>query len=182
MEIINVSENIKLVPVKESDAEQLFQLIDSQREYFGEWLPFVKSLKSFEDERTFLQSTLSAPEETRSMIYCILYENSIIGLISLMFHSTDKANKRAEIGYWISENFQKKGIMTNCAKTLITYAFTDLELNRVQIRCAVGNTKSRNIPKRLGFTYEGTERDGELLSSGNFTDIEVYSILKKEWK
>ena len=44
----------------------------------------------------------------------------------------------------------------------------------------MGNQPSNAIPQRLGFTLEGTERDGELLSSGEYMDINVYSLLRKE--
>ncbi|MFV0598592.1 MAG: GNAT family N-acetyltransferase, partial [Bacteroidales bacterium] len=54
-------------------------------------------------------------------------------------------------------------------------------INRIQIKCAVGNIPSKNVPKRLGFVFEGIEREGELLSSGVYTDIEVYSKLKSEF-
>lgn len=57
----------------------------------------------------------------------------------------------------------------------------ELGLNRVQIKCAVGNTPSSNIPKRLRFQREGVERAGELFADGNFVDIEVYSLLKYEY-
>lgn len=53
-------------------------------------------------------------------------------------------------------------------------------MNRIQIKCAVGNRPSNAIPLRLGFKFEGIEREGELLASGYYADINVYSILKKE--
>ena len=51
-------------------------------------------------------------------------------------------------------------------------------INRLQIKCAVANSASRNIPLRLGFRLEGIERAGELLTGGIFTDLAVYSRLK----
>ena len=54
-------------------------------------------------------------------------------------------------------------------------------MNRIQIQCAVGNTKSSNIPRRLGFTLEGIARAGELQADGRFSDIEVYSLLREEY-
>jgi len=68
----------------------------------------------------------------------------------------------------------------NQCKALLHFAFDELNINRVQIKCAVGNTPSKNIPKRLGFKFEGIERDGELLVDNQFTDIEVYSLIKKD--
>ena len=39
---------------------------------------------------------------------------------------------------------------------------------------------SNAIPRRLGFRLEGTERDGELMFSGEYVDTNVYSILDSE--
>jgi ribosomal-protein-serine acetyltransferase len=63
---------------------------------------------------------------------------------------------------------------------MINLAFRNMEMNRVQIRCGVGNHKSSAIPKRLGFTYEGTERAGER-HNRNYIDLEIFSLLKSEW-
>ena len=70
--------------------------------------------------------------------------------------------------------------MTRAVERLCKYAFEELGLNRVQICCAVGNTPSSNIPRRLCFKFEGIERAGELFPDGSFADIEVYSFLKNE--
>jgi ribosomal-protein-serine acetyltransferase len=56
-----------------------------------------------------------------------------------------------------------------------------MEMNRIQIKCANGNIPSKNIPKRLGFILEGIEREGELLCDGHFTNLEVYSLLCKDF-
>ncbi|MDL2228598.1 GNAT family N-acetyltransferase, partial [Odoribacter sp. OttesenSCG-928-L07] len=84
--------------------------------------------------------------------------------------------------YWLSADYQKKGIVTQCVEFMVGHAFNKLNLNRIQIKCAVGNIKSSNIPKRLNFKFEGIEREGEYYDDDLFFDIEVYSILKKEWK
>jgi ribosomal-protein-serine acetyltransferase len=53
-------------------------------------------------------------------------------------------------------------------------------LNRVEIHCAAGNTKSAAIPRRLGFTLEGTIREGQFLN-GRYHDTLLFSMLKREW-
>lgn len=89
-------------------------------------------------------------------------------------------NKKTEIGYWLSEGFQKQGIVTKAVEKLCEYALNKLDINRVQIKCAVGNVASKNVPIRLGFKLEGIERQGELLSGNVFTDLEIYSKLKHD--
>lgn len=96
-------------------------------------------------------------------------------------HNLDQVNKKAEIGYWIDGEYEGKGIITAACRALITYAFQDLELNRVAICAAAGNHKSRAIPERLGFQEERTAREG-IFIKGKFHDLVYYSLLKREWE
>jgi len=177
-EILIVNDDIILKPIMLSDAPMIFNTIDTQRSYLGKWLPFVAFTKKVENTRAYIRTLLEMPVEIEEAVYTIRYKGNFAGLIGLK--DTDSQNKKTEIGYWLSEPFQKKGIMTESVKALMNYAFNTLNFNRVQIKCAVGNTLSSNIPKRLGFHFEGIERDGELLTGGKFTDIEVYSKLKRD--
>ena len=70
--------------------------------------------------------------------------------------------------------------MTRVAEALTEYAFKELALNKVEIRVAVGNKKSRSIPERLGFINEGCIRQAEWLYD-HYVDHVVYGILSEEW-
>ena len=70
--------------------------------------------------------------------------------------------------------------MASCCITILGFAFSKLGLNRVQIKAGVGNAHSSRIPERLGFKFEGIERAGEKFPD-HYQDLEVYSLLKKEW-
>jgi len=175
---IKVGENILLKQIEMSDAVDIFNTIDSQRKYLRKWLPFVDFTKELKDSQSFVASAINVSDEEREFLFVIHYDGIFAGLIG--FKDTDKLNKKTEIGYWLSESYQKKGIITESVKVLLRFAFDELDINRVQIKCAVGNIPSRNIPKRLRFKFEGIERDGELLINDQFTDLEVYSLIKKD--
>lgn len=168
-------EDISLRPLQTDDAKDIYNTIDAKREYLGRWLPFV----AYTDSVAFTQKFVDSAVDTDDKTYTIRKGNKFIGLIG--FKATDKANRKTEIGYWLSQDYQKKGIMTRAADFLCKYAFEELGMNRIQIKCAVGNTQSCNIPRRLGFKFEGLERAGELFPDGSFADIEAYSLLKKEY-
>lgn len=179
MKIIRVTENIILKQIELSDANDIFKTIDNQREYLGKWLPFVEYTNDVGYTKKFIQTTLDTPAENREYTFVIHYNGEFAGIIG--FKSTEKQNKKTEIGYWLSEPFQKKGIVTMSVKALMHFAYNDLDINRIQIKCATGNIPSKNIPLKLGFKLEGIERQGELLTGGLFADIETYSILKHEF-
>lgn len=177
---IRVNEHIVLKELSRSDAADIFYTINAERSYLGKWLPFVAFTKEPADTQAFVESVLDTPEDNRELVFVIRYDDEFAGIIG--FKDTDKINRKTEIGYWLSEYFQKKGIITLSLNQLLQLAFEKLNINRVQIRCAVGNTASSKIPKRLGFKFEGIERQGEFLSSEKFADLEVFSLLKSEFK
>ena len=171
---MKITDKISLRPLQVDDANYMYNTIDAQREYLGQWLPFVAGTTSVAVTKAFVDSAVDADDKT----YTIRSGDKFVGLIG--FKATDKANRKTEIGYWLSEEHQGQGIMTRAVERLCKYAFEELGLNRVQICCAVGNTPSSNIPRRLCFKFEGIERAGELFPDGSFADIEVYSFLKNE--
>jgi ribosomal-protein-serine acetyltransferase len=70
--------------------------------------------------------------------------------------------------------------MTEAVRALVAYAFEVWKLNRVEIRAAVANVRSRAIPERLGFKQEGVLRQAERIGD-RFEDLVVYSMLAGEW-
>ena len=90
-------------------------------------------------------------------------------------------DRRVELGYWLAQPYQGKGLMTRACQTLITYAFSELKMNKVEIRCATGNTASAAIPQRLGFTQEGIIRQAEWLYD-HYVDLSLFGLLESEWR
>ena len=125
-----------------------------------------------------MQCVLAVPYDQIDPVYILEQGEAICGLAG--FHFSDAPNRRTEIGYWLLPAYRRKGIVTNTVRYLCQWAVRERNMNRIQIRCAVGNIPSNAVPKRLGFTLEGTEREGELLTSGEYVNVNVYSILKKE--
>jgi ribosomal-protein-serine acetyltransferase len=160
--------------IKLSDAPEIFQAIDANRTDLREWLSFIDDTLDREDTEDLINYINDIGEKT----FLIRYRQEVAGLIG--FKDTDVLNRRTEIGYWLVEKFRKKGIVTQSVKSLLKYAFEELDLNRVQIKAGTENIKSRRIPERLGFSFEGIEREGEYLNGG-FIDLAVYSLLKSEY-
>ncbi len=174
--MIQIFDDVVLNPLSEKDISDIFNTLNNEREYMRVWLPFVDYTNKIDDTRSFVTSALQAEDK----LFTICYQGKFVGLIG--FKDTDSANKKTEIGYWLSQYAQGKGIMLHSVLKLIEYAFDEMGMNRVQIKVAVNNHRSKQIPEKLGFLLEGVERDGELLVDNVYTDINVYSLLKKEFK
>jgi ribosomal-protein-serine acetyltransferase len=179
MFIYTINEKLSLKLPEVNDAEELFHLTDSSREYLREWLPWLDGTKTPEDTEEFIKFCLSSYAEQKSLTALILFEGKIAGTAG--FNKVDWSNRTAYIGYWLGQDYQGHGIMTKTAKALTDYAFNELKLNKVEIRAAAKNRKSRSVPERLGFINEGRIRQAEKLYD-QFVDHEVYGMLAEEWK
>ena len=175
---IPVREGLKLRRRVVSDAESAFQVIDKNRKYLMQWLPWLDDSKTVGDIRKYIRNDISEFKKREGCDFGIWYEGQWIGGIGLSSFGTK--DRKTSIGYWLSEDFQGRGIMTDSVHALVSYCFKHLNLNRIVIRCAVANTKSRMIPLRLGFKEEGVLRQSEWLYD-HFVDLVVYSLLREEW-
>jgi len=160
------------------DADQLFELMDSSRSYLKEWLPWVDGTKSAEDAKSFIEMTRKQFASNDGFQAGIWYRGNIAGVIG--FHEINWSNKSTSIGYWLGERYQGNGVMTKACKAFLDYVFKELKLNRVEVRCAEGNSRSRAIPERLSFIKEGIVRETEWLYD-HYVDHVVYGILAREW-
>lgn len=175
---ITVNPEIKLRPVELVYAKSIFELVDKNRGFLGKWLPWIQYNTSQSHTEKFIKNALSKRNKLEMAVYTIWYNNRLAGMIDLQ--SIDTINSKSYIGYWLGKEFTRQGIMTLACSGLINIAFDFYNLNRITIRCATGNTKSCAIPERLGFTFEGIERQSEWLN-GRFVDLKVFSMLKTEW-
>ena len=171
---LQVNSNLVLRPPRITDAEDPFALLESCRTYLRRWLPWVDEVRSALDFRHWVESSIPG-EEYRWMI---VYKGMIVGVIDIT--SLGSPDNFCELGYWLSAKMQGCGFVTKSCREVINYAFGKLGLNRVQIRVATGNIKSRAIPERLGFTCEGILRQSGLVN-GEYHDRAMYSLLASEW-
>jgi ribosomal-protein-serine acetyltransferase len=178
MHLLIVDNDITLRELYEKDAEALFQLTDANRAYLRAWLPWLDQNQSIENTKWFIQSATEQARNGGAAQFGIWFRNELAGVIG--YHRINTSNRSATIGYWIAENRQGHGIVTRSCAKLVEDAFATRQLNRVEIRCAVENKKSRAIPERLGFTLEGVLRQKEFVY-GHFNDMAVYALLEKDY-
>jgi len=174
-----IDNNLSLELLETTDAEELLNLIDSNRAYLKEWLAWLDRIKEVNDTKSFIKNTKEQYASDNGFQAGIFYDNKLIGVIGIV--DIDWQDKKTEIGYWIDSKYQGKGIITKSCKVIIDYAFNKLKLNKVEIHCAENNKKSQGIPKRLGFTKEGVLREAQYLY-GEFVNLVIYGLLAREWE
>lgn len=178
MEKLTIDDHSFLERLNLSHVEAIFNAIDQNRKFLRKWLPFVDFTKKISDTERFVRSIIEKVSSNRDEVYVIWYKHEFAGLIG--FKDIDRINDKIEIGYWLIEKMTGKGIATAATRKMVNLAFRNMDMNRVVIRCGVGNETSSAIPHRLGFSFEGIERNGER-HNRSYIDLEVFSLLKQEW-
>ncbi len=158
-------------------AEELFALVDTNRRFLRQWLPWVDSTKYSSDTESFIREQLQNFCNDKALHLSILHREKIVGVLG--YNTLDKTNDLGIIGYWLGEDYNGKGIMTSSVQELISVGFRYYSLNRIEIHCATENIKSRAIPERLGFTQEGTRRHAEKVNNSRL-DLVIYGLLRHE--
>lgn len=174
-----VDEDIELRPLSLEHAGALFNLTDRSRERLREWLPWVDQIVEEQHSVNFIKNALKQGSDNGGFTAGIWVKDELAGVIG--FHEIDWNNRSVSIGYWLGKNHEGQGLMSSACRALVDYALIKLDLNRVEIRCATGNHKSRGIPERLGFVLEGIVREAERLPHG-YVNHAVYGMLQSEWK
>ena len=176
---IKINDKLSLRIPKLEDSKDIFNVVDKDRKHLSKWLSWVEKVHSYKDTEINTAERIEKFNKKEAASFYAVYENKWIG--SVGFISLNKTHKEGEIGYWISSDYEGKGLMTECVRASIKYGFKQLDLHRIVIRCSSANLKSSSIPRRLGFTHEGTLRQ-DRLENGAYTDTLVFGLLKSEWK
>jgi len=177
MKKIKLKDNVFMDRFELSHAKELFELIDTNRDYLKTFMHWPRFTLSPEDTLSFIKSSHKSEEEG-SWVFGIFVDDKIAGVCS--FNSTNKTNLKTEIGYWIAENYQGQGLVTLACKELIRIGMEEFKLNRIGILCSTLNIPSQNIPKRLGFSLEGTLRNNEVVGDQIY-DHHVYGLTKEDY-
>lgn len=117
-------------------------------------------------------------EGKNQLTRAIVMNGIVIGSIGV-FVKEDVYEKSAELGYWLSENYWRQGIMTRAVQMICKEAFAAFDIVRIFAEPFEHNTGSRGVLEKAGFTYEGTMRSG-VYKNGMVSSYCMYSILREE--
>ncbi|MHB9108302.1 MAG: GNAT family N-acetyltransferase [Armatimonadota bacterium] len=174
-----VNSEVELRLLDHRHVEELFALTDHNRKHLEPWMLWIHGSTTIEHTRAFIRGALQQFAENCGFHTGIWYCGQLTGVVGML--PINWSNHSVELGYWLGAEFEGKGLVTMTCRALIEHAFRELGLNRVEIRLASENRRSKAVVERLGFTHEGTLRQAELLN-GTLVDIERFALLRGDWE
>ena len=163
-----------------SDAQLLADSVKENIEHLKPWMPWVYS------EPEALQVKIERLKRFRGefdlgqdYVYGIFdkEENRLLGGTGL---HTRVGKEQLEIGYWMHKDFINQGLVTESTAALVKVAFEIVHVHRLEIHCDPGNFASAAIPRKLGFTHEGTLR-AKTRFLNRWSDSMVWALLDTEY-
>ena len=177
---IQVDNEVEVRQLTPKDAQPLYKLVEANRSFLGEWMPWVAETKSAVDTGNFIQRETDRYIEGKAIAGGIWYNGELCGTCG--FNRIDSNHLQTEIGYWLNEPLQGRGIVSRACQGLINFGFQTFKILRVEIRCLEGNFRSQAIAERLGFKLEGVLRNAEIRHDGIPHNLLIFGLLREEWR
>ncbi len=144
------------------------------------WLSWCHSDYSFQEAKEWSESRKKLFTQGKEFEFVIVdHEDKFLGGCCL--NQINSADRMANLGYWVRTSATGRGVATQAVKLLAEFAFSQTNLERLEIICAVGNEASQQVAKNVGAVKEGVLR-GRIFLHGQPHDAELYSILRSEWE
>jgi [ribosomal protein S5]-alanine N-acetyltransferase len=133
--------------------------------------------KSLDDTKGFIDFILKAYSNNEVAPWGIEDKNTnkLIGTCGFVYWNI--THSRAELGYALSRNFWKKGIMSEVVRRIIDFGFKEMNLVRIEARCHPNNIGSAKVMEKSEMILEGILRK-HLFAKDQYQDVKMYSIIK----
>lgn len=147
---------VELVLLETWQAKDLFDQLQKNLVEFSKWLVWAKKIDSVQKEVDSIKQFQQKMVDGTAFNLVILVDKIPAGMIDLH----DLNPESGEVGYWLSNDFQHLGIMTESVEFLKKYAFEQLGLKYLILRTHPQNFASQNVAKRSEFEYQGIDDNG----------------------
>lgn len=176
---LRVDDEIALVLAEERHAQAMTDLIVRNQARLARWEPWAEHPATLDATRAYIRTALEDFVRGRQISTIIATDGGqrFIGRCGLRLNPFAGSG---DIGYWIDGEFEGRGITTRSARALISSAFDERGLSKMELRTSVDNRRSRAVAERLGFDFEGV-MPGGLQFAKRADDVALYGVTSKAW-
>lgn len=161
---------------REGDAEHMHPAARESVAEISPWLGWCHSEYSLEDARAWVASQEELAKQGLGYTFAIWNEGRFLGGCGI--NQINKANRFANLGYWVRTSAMGKGVAPAAVRLVAEHAFRETDLMRLEIVCAVGNVRSQRVAEKVGAVREGVLRNRLLLPSGP-SDAVMFSLVRQ---
>lgn len=169
-----------LRPVRIGDEARIFAYAaDPEVARFTLWEPHG----SLEDSRKFITEYAfgNYGQEVPDPFALELREGpeGLVGTAGCAWSS--RRHSTMELGFALARSAWGRGLGTEAAWAVVSFAFSIYRPERVQARCHVENRASSRVLAKVGMSFEGCLRSA-VFKAGHAWDVEMHSLLRRHWQ
>jgi len=165
-------------PYKESDCFAMSAAIRESTDTIGKWMSWAKPDFSDYDALIWFEQCNRARATGEAHEFGIFtHEGVFVGGCGL--NQISQQNKLCNLGYWVRQSHQQRGAATAATLALRDLAFTSLNLWRVEIVIAVGNTPSMGVAQKAAAHFDCIARN-RLQLHGKPADAHIFSFARND--
>lgn len=170
---------VLLRPIEESDFGNLLPFSLHEPEI---WKYGLVTAAGEENLKHYIATAVKNLNEQKEYPFIVFDKQANRFAGSTRFYDIQHAFRTTQLGYtWYGKDFQRTGLNRHCKLLLLTFAFEEWGLERVEFRADANNAKSVAAMKAIGCVEEGILRNHMPTASGGRRDSIILSILKTEW-
>ena len=156
------TKDLHLRASKPTDAEGMFAML-SDPESMKYWIsPPITELN---DAVEALNRDLESDAQGNSVSWALTLHGQDEMIGKCILFQFNQAHHRAEIGFILNRNYWRRGLMSQALEAVIDFAFTTLNLHRIEADVDPDNAGSLGVLEKLGFEREGLFRERWLLNN-----------------
>ncbi len=166
----------------EGEGKIFFDLINKNRERLKDSFPNI--LTGTHDEvaaENYIRDKIYEWRQKQTFAFGVWLKktNQCIGHISIK--DIEWRIPRGELAYFISYEFEGKGLMSEAVVSMIKFGFDILKLNRLFLRVIVSNERSITIAEKFGFKREGCMAKDHLTFDEQLVDVYHYGMTGEDF-
>jgi RimJ/RimL family protein N-acetyltransferase len=163
-----------------ADTQLLADSVSQSVEHLKPWMPWAHAEpEPFEVKEARVKRFRGMFDLQQEYIYGIFDRKETRLLGGTGFH-TRIGEEQLEIGYWLHKDFINQGLVTESTAALIKVAFEVIHIHRIEIHCDPRNLASASIPRKLGFSHEGTLRS-KMRFLDHWIDSMIWGLVEDEY-
>lgn len=168
--------DLRLRPLGLQDTEGMFKMLSDKRSMEYWCSPPISRV---EEARRVLMEDVASDADGKSLCWAVLLEEDQAMIGKCILFQFNQQNRRAEIGYILNRQYWRRGLMTQALQAVIDFAFSTLDLHRIEADVDPGNTASLALLEKLGFQREGLFRDRWRVY-GQWQDSVMLGLIRQE--
>lgn len=178
-DIVLENERALIRPLQENDFDNLLPFSLHQPDI---WKFGLLTAAGEENLRNYINGAVKNRNEEKEYPFIVFDKKATAYAGSTRFYDIQQTYLTTQLGYtWYGENFQRTGLNRHCKLLLLSFAFEEWGLERVEFRAHAWNKNSITAMKAIGCIEEGVLRNHMPTADGTRRDSIVLSILKDEW-